>query len=395
MYRTLLVFSPLYPPHVGGLENHAAQFNEQLSKQGYRIIVFTPRTQAGGSSLEEPQPNLTIIRFPAWEIIPNYHVPAFWRPHFWRQLKKANEASETNKANAAITVSRTRFFATTALAGCYARWHRLPWLHIEHGSDYVQLNNPVTSSLARFYDKTIGRFVLTGANAVVANSRASAAFVRKLSSRDATVIYRGVDREVIDAIKPADLSKYLPPNRQNVPVIAYLGRLIDGKGVTDLIKAVNQIPNSKFQILIVGDGPQRVVLEQQVKNHGLAEQVTFLGEQSFEQSIAILKASTIAINPSYTEGLPTSVIEAALSKCVIVATDVGGTSEIVTHNRSALLVPPRQPRQLADAIERLLGDLELRQRLSDTARQTVEQKFSWSTAVPAYRQVIEQLSLEP
>src|SRR5207302_638077 len=113
-----------------------------------------------------------VARFPAFELIPNFPVPSVWRPAFWRTLRLARQGGHD------VVVSHTRFFLSSAFALAYARWMRLPLLHVEHGSDYVQLSGRGARIAARVYDLTLGRLLLRRADAVVAISAAAAGFVR-------------------------------------------------------------------------------------------------------------------------------------------------------------------------------------------------------------------------
>lgn len=404
----LLVFSPYYPPHVGGLQGHAQQFNQHLAKTGAKINVFTSRLPRFAPA-QEDNGAIKIIRFPAWEIIPNYPLPKFWQSDFWLTWRQIR----AQKFN--VVVSRTRFFFTSLLALAYAKSSHTPWLHIEHGSNYVSLSNPLTKLLAHLYDSTLGRLVLHSADAVVANSRASAAFVQRLSGRRARVIYRGLDQNAILAAPPA---RDLRQQYASQIIIAYLGRLIDGKGVDDLLwalKAIMPVAPGKplvlqekhqglrrrdgerngWHCLIIGDGPRLSSLKKLSTPLGLNQHVTFLGQQEFSQSMSLLKASDIFVNPSHTEGLPTSVIEAALCKTAIVATNVGGTPEIVTNNQSAFLIPPKQPNILADKIKTLIQNPNKRHLMSEHAYHEVINKFSWPASTAAYLKLLQKLIQTP
>ena len=77
----VLIFSPYYPPHIGGLESHSEEFNQQLAQRGIDVLVFTPRLPKDAPE-RETRRGVRIIRFPAFEIIPNFPLPQFF-PFFW------------------------------------------------------------------------------------------------------------------------------------------------------------------------------------------------------------------------------------------------------------------------------------------------------------------------
>ncbi|MDP3997116.1 MAG: glycosyltransferase family 4 protein [bacterium] len=391
--RHILVFSPLYPPHVGGLETHAQQFDQEMTRRGYKITVFTPLITPN-AKLTEKSEGVHIFRFPAWEIIPNYPVPKFWQPLFWEQWHLVKKSLlTTNYSLQTIVLSRTRFFFASIMAGFYAKTHRMPWLHIEHGSDYVHLHNPLLSFIAKFYDLTLGRLILRSADAVVANSHASAAFVKKfVLQKPVTVIYRGVDIQQIQKIQPVNLhtTYYLLPA---TPIITYAGRLIDGKGVTDLLNALDHLQLINFHCFIIGQGSQLSALRRQAANLDLADRITFLDSQPWEQTISIIKASDIFINPSYTEGLPTSVIEAALCQKAIIATDVGGTKEIITSSESGILIPTHSPQIMSEKINFLVTHPELRKQMGIKAYQENIEKFNWDKSIQKYQEILNSLTV--
>ncbi len=379
----LLVFSPYYPPHIGGLETHADEFNKHLSREGARITVFTPQLPHDAPSHETRHNNVTVIRFPAFEVIHNYPVPKFWSMTFWQLFGEA-------VANCPdIVVSRTRFFSTSLIALAYAKIKRIPWVHIEHGSDFAQFNGSVKTSIGKFYDYTLGKLVLMFSDTNVANSLASAKFVTKLSGRnDCRVIYRGIETEAIAQVKT---NSKLREQHTGKIIVGYIGRLIDGKGLKDLLEALMPLHDRNFVCFIVGEGPEQTSLEQFVKKHSLEEKVLLFGNKPFSEAIEILKACDIFVNPSYTEGIPTAVIEAALCKKAIIATNVGGTSEIVADPEGIILIPPKNHRELSEKLDILMADPTLRQTMGNKAFAEVEQKFSWSRAAKQYLKLFKKI----
>lgn len=378
--NSLIIFSPYYPPHIGGLESHAFEFSEIMAAKEKNVIVFTaclPRA----SSEEKVGERHYIFRYPAVEIINNFPLPKFWTYEFWKQLNKI----KTNKNT--VVISRTRFFPSSFIAYVFASLHGMPLLHIEHGSDFVQTRNIFVSTLAKLYDLSFGHFVLHFSNRVVANSIASANFVQRLCKKATPiVIYRGVRGEQI-----RELGYSVNKIESEKIRIGYVGRLIDGKGVHVLIGALARISSENFELSIVGDGPSKKHLQILVQKDGLEDRVVFYGAQNFENAVKLIASMDIFVNPSFTEGLPTAVIEAAMCGCAIVATDVGGTREIV-GKESAVFVQPGDDVALSNAIMGLIKDNEYRKKIGRMAQKEVESKFDWKHNVREYQKVFNELS---
>ena len=376
----ILDFSPYYPPHVGGLEKYAEELHKNLVLKGCRITVFTPHFPETTPKEEEKQ-GITIIRYPAVEIIFCFPFPSVWKREFWHQWKKIS----TNKYD--IVISTSRFFIQPSMAFFYASIKKLPLLHIEHGSDFVK-NTPFVSFVARIFDETLGRLVLSRADRVISPSESAARFVKLLSHRVAPVIYRGMPFSEIDAITPeTNLKEKLSDKK----IITYVGRIIYAKGITHLIEALFNLNRKDVVAIIVGDGPVKNALEKQVEKCGLKDEIIFLGNVEFEKAISILKISDIFVNPSYNEGLPTSVLEAGICQKAIIATNVGGTSEIITNNQSGIIIEPHSTKALEEALKILLDDPQQRKKLGENARKQIEQKFNWENSVSAYLKEINLL----
>jgi glycosyltransferase involved in cell wall biosynthesis len=379
----ILVFSPYYPPHIGGLESHADEFNKYLSQKEVDITVFTPRFPEDALEREITYGKVEITRFPAVEIIPNYPLPKFWSIKFWSLF------SFLFKQKFDIVISRTRFFNTSLLALIYAKIKKVKWIHIEHGSDFVKSGGKLSVCVAKIYDYTFGKLVLKCANIVVANSNASATFCRKIAGDiKCEVIYRGVEMDkILSAAPDAKLKNEYPDS----VIITFLGRLFDGKGVADLISALSKIKDKKYICFIIGDGPEKKKLEARTKKLKLENKLIFFGYKKFDDYIRILKISDIFVNPSYTEGLPTTVAEAALCQNAIVATNVGGTPEIITNQKGGFLIEAKNINMLTEKIGELIDSAELRKQLGSSAYEEVKNKFNWNSSIEKYLKLFGEL----
>lgn len=379
----LLIFSPYFAPHVGGLEGYVSDLDDVLLGSGEvdEITVFTPWLPPEGPLTERRGPGYLVVRYPALELIPNFPVPKLWRREPWRALRSVGPSGHD------VFVSHTRFFLTSTLALVCARILRRPLLHVEHGSDYVQLSGRLPRMAARIYDLLLGRLLLRRADGVVAISHAAAAFVERLSGRKVEVVHRGMWTERLEAVQPDGEVLEWAEGR---PVISFVGRLIDGKGVPDLLQAYAE-PPLEAVVCVVGDGPRRVELEGLAVQLGISSCVRFLGYLPEERAWGVIRASDVVVNPSYTEGLPTSVLEAALLGRAILATDVGGTPEIVTDDEGGVLFKARDLEALRSGLERLLGDPKLRERMGSRARAEAAGRFDWKLSASRFAAIAREL----
>jgi glycosyltransferase involved in cell wall biosynthesis len=381
----LLIFSPYFQPHVGGVEGYVRDLNAELLELGLveEILVFAPRLPLEGAPYEQLARGYRVVRYPAFEPVPNFPCPAPWRLGFGGAARRALRVREHD-----VVVCHTRFFPSSLAALAFSRAARLPLIHVEHGSDYVHMGSRAQGRVARAYDMTAGRLVLRRAQAVIAISRAAASFVRELAGREAQVIYRGVDHARYDAVQPC---RSLTQWADGRPVVTFVGRLIDGKGVADLVESFARLQHPQALLCVVGDGPRRVELQALCVARGLADRVRFTGYQLEDRALELIRASDIIVNPSYTEGLPTSVLEAALLERAILASDVGGTSEVVTNGRSATLVSAGDVEALRRGLDSLLGDPELRLRLGRMARNDAGERFDRRASAQAFVALARQL----
>ena len=362
----ILVIAPYYPPHIGGLENYAAELNKRLASEKIDVPVFTPHLPTDSPANETLSGDMKIVRFPAFEIIHNYPVPKFWSRAFRKGL------SGLKKNDFDCVVSHTRFFLTSLIAFRFSKTQKIKWVHIEHGSDFVSIRWPF-DWISRAYDHTFGKLALNKADEVIAISESVAKFVRKLAPKtNPAVIYRGFDArdfEMRDSEKDTGLNAFK---------IIFIGRLIIGKGVNYLLESLTLLKNENFELALIGDGPEREALEDFIEKSGLEDKVRFLGPLPHFEVMNELVDSDLFINPSLNEGLPTTVIEAAFCKKPIIATNVGGTGEIITDGIGGFIIEPKNPAALSRKIMEIMTDRDLAKKMGVAAFDEVSGKFDWN-----------------
>lgn len=159
-------------------------------------------------------------------------------------------------------------------------------------------------------------------------------------------------------------------------LVGIVAHLADHKGHKYLIRAAGILKEKapKIKFIIVGEGPLKMQLTRQASESHVGDIVFFLG---FREDVPqILGSLDLFVLSSYLEGLGSSLLDAMACRLPIVATNVGGIPEVVTHGETGLLVPPRNPKALAGAILKLYENRELAVQLAEKGFAQVHKKFS-------------------
>lgn len=157
-------------------------------------------------------------------------------------------------------------------------------------------------------------------------------------------------------------------------IIGTIANFYPTKGLPYLIEAAAKLKiKHDFQIVIVGDGIERAYLESLILKYNLEENIILAGQ--IPDAAKYLKAFDIFVLPSVKEGLPYAILEAMAAGLPIVATTVGGIPEMIRSGHDGLLVAPKNPEELAGAIEKLIDQPELRELLGKNALASRQQKF--------------------
>ena len=174
------------------------------------------------------------------------------------------------------------------------------------------------------------------------------------------------------------------------PVVGTVGALVDHKDHLNFIDAAACLyPRSDLRFVIVGEGELEPVLRQRIAERQLTDRVILAGFQRDPRPC--LANFTVFALSSKLEGLGTAVLDAMAAGVPVVATRTGGVPEAVEHGVTGLLVPPREPVELAGAILRLLDDADLRARLAGAARQRVAERFTAAAMVAGTLTVYQEL----
>lgn len=182
-------------------------------------------------------------------------------------------------------------------------------------------------------------------------------------------------------------------NRLHLLVARNLEAIYDNAGALRAFALVLEA-RPEARLTIAGSGPLRAELEALAAELGVAHAVRFSGRVEHAQMAALYRQAGILLNPSLVDNMPNCLLEALASGVPIVSTNVGGVSFMVEAERTALLVPPADPRALADAVLRLAAEPALADRLIQNGLDQVQQ-YCWPSVKPVLSQVYRDALAAP
>lgn len=218
----------------------------------------------------------------------------------------------------------------------------------------------------------------------------------KLPPEKVVTIYNGLEVEEYRRVENAEqaLREEFRIPRNNT-LIGYIGRFTWQKGLNYFIEAIQLMQHNnpdladKVTFLIVGDGEERDVLKRRIAELRSEERIIFAG---FRKDIKrILSALNILVLPSLREGQPIILLEAMAVGTPIIATDIAGVRETIENKVSGILVKPRDPAALANAMVEFARNPQATQGMVENARRAVEQKFNLGDKIIQHERLYESL----
>jgi glycosyltransferase involved in cell wall biosynthesis len=207
---------------------------------------------------------------------------------------------------------------------------------------------------------------------------------RDIKKSRMTLILNGVDiREIDEApVKAKSNGKKR---------IGYVGQFLERKNLDDLVEAFFRLERSDCELYLIGDGPCREKILRRIESQNGQSAVYCPGYAA--NRLEDLKGFDVFVLPSLLEGIPRCIMEAHAAGIPVVATDIEGVRDLVKSEQTGLLVPPRNPAALAEAINRILNSSDLATRLAAGGRKLIEERFSAAKMAAQYETLY--LSMSP
>ena len=246
----------------------------------------------------------------------------------------------------------------------------------------------LTTAGSRIY-WLLEKYAMRRATVVVSNSEAGRDYLRSIGipGRITRVIYNGIDLDRVRPQRAPDRVRTSIGLGENQTVVGMVARLAPEKDPWTFLEAAERVHrvDPRVRFLLIGDGPLAGTLR--------ARGGTGLHFVGYSDSVAdwLQIMDIMVLTSSRVEGCSNAILEAMALGRPVIATRVGGNRELIRHGETGLLIEPRDPAALAEAIQRLLGDRTLRLELAARARAQLSERFSQQEMVEQYQILYSQL----
>lgn len=385
----VLIVNALFHPFTGGVEKHMLELGAHLVKRGVEVHVLTGRLK--GTMPEETVEGIRVHRIACREIrLPRIYPPPLIMA---RGVKRELEALD-RVHNFDVIHLQDRWFPDFNEALIYAKRKGKPFVVTLHNARPYGIA-PHYTVLGGLYDQFVGKRILNSADKIISVSYWSATDVAKYKiPRDKfVVIHNGIDTT---HFKPRKTRAFADKLGVKGPMLLFVGRIIRQKGLDFLVRAMPLVlaKNPDARLVIVGRGNKLEQVKRLVKRLGLETQVIFPGFVSEDELKDALCGCDVFVLPSLWEVLPISILEAMACGRSVVCTNAGGNAELVRDGFNGFVVPKRDPKSLANAINKIVADPILQRRMGENSRKRAVEEFDWpiiaAKTIDAYQKVIAE-----
>lgn len=375
-----------YPPLGGGAANATSYILHEFSKIPDLEVDLVTSSSDNEYHLEKIGENIKIHKLPINKSQKNLHhqslvnlITYTYKAYFFSNKLIKKFGHSYNLTHSFFTVP------CGFLSLIFKIKYKIPYVISLRGSDV-----PGYSERFKFlygFIKPFARLIWKNSSAVVSNSQGLKELALKSKSdQKIDIIYNGIDINIFHPdTKVKDRKKF----------IVTLGgtRITPRKGIKYLIEAVHKLVSRYPQIYvtIIGEGSEKESLENLSKDLKIKDRITFLDRVDNHNIPPYYQEASVFILPSLNEGMSNAMLEALASGLPIVATDTGGTQELVKDGVNGFIIKMKNSQDIADKLEKIITNDELCQRMGDSSRKIAE-NLSWEKVALDYLNIYKKIS---
>lgn len=373
--KTIAIFSGYYLPHLGGVERYTYNLAKKLKQMGYNIIIVTSRYDKELKEIEETD-YAKIYRLPTYKIVAERY-PINKKNKRFKEIFKMLENENIDSA-----IIQTRFWTTSYFASKFVAKNNIPACLIEHGSTHFTVNNKILDKFGEIYEHKLTNAIKKNVKDFYGVSKKCTEWLKHFGIEAKGVFYNSINIEEVEGY-----TKYIQKDSDKI-IITYVGRMIEEKGVLKLIEAFEKLEKKydNLELDLAGAGP---ILEKIIAENKDEKNIKILGKLSHDEVLKLLGKTTIFVNPSaFSEGLPTTILEAGIMNCAVIATPMGGTTEIISGDDFGYICG-FETDEILEKIEKLIRNKDEITKLSTNINDKVRKQFSWDVTARKIAETIK------
>ena len=369
--KTIAFFNGFYIPHLGGVERYTSKVVEILKKK-YNIIIVT--TNDNNYKSKEIIDDIKVYRLPVYSLCKNRY------PFLHKNSEYKELLDDLNKEEIDYIICNTRYYQTSILGSKVSKDKKCPLYVIDHSSNHISVGNKILDFFGSIYEHHLTKKIKRYNPKFYGVSKRCNKWLKHFDIKASGVFYNAIDDKVYNEF-------YHEVNNGDTIVLSYIGRIIKEKGVLNLLEAFSELRKkySNIELHIAGDGP----LLEKIKNEYTDSHIHFLGKLNYEEVMKLCVKTDIFVHPSmYPEGLPTSILEAGVMKCAVVAPDRGGTKEVINNSNVGLIVK-ENVEDLVKKLDFLLSNYDEMNKLKENIHNRIIHNFTWKQTAKAIEKELE------
>ena len=372
MKKTFLFFSAQYLPAAGGVERFTNALAKKLISHNHRVIVATS-SLTGLPSHETDSDGIEIFRLPAIPFM-NGRLPLLYPcPEFFRLTAELWEIPID------FCVINTYFYPLSMYAASQIHKRHIPALIINHGSAWLMTGNKLLEFAGQLYERAAAALCFHYCKNFYGVSSAAENWLKTFQIVAQGTITNAIDPQAVIQTANPNIdwrAKLSLPN--DAKLIAFVGRMIPEKGVTQMIaamEAIRQIHKDAY-LVMAGSGP---MLDSCRNTAG--EGIFLVGNQPYPDVLALLQQATLFCLPSRSEGFACTVLEAAALGCPILTTATGGSPQLLIDSTYGILLENMDTTTIQKACIRALDDPQWRYSAAEKTRRRMQEYYTWDAAI--------------
>lgn len=380
----IIIFSAQYLPHLGGVENYTEHISRYLLEDGHEVTLVTSLSQ-GLKEYEITEAGLRIYRLPSYMFMNGRY------PYLKVNGKTKKVLNQLSEEHFDLCMVNTRFYKISLEGIKFGNRNGIKTIVLEHGTSHLSVHVSILDYLGAKYEHYLTNKGRKYNPEYYGVSKAATEWLNHFGIKASGVLYNAIDLGEVEELKKKHVENYrdkfgIP---EDATVITFTGRMIEEKGVPQLLDAAESILRDRDDVyfLLAGDGKLLGSARIRTENES---HIICLGRIDSAHIIALLEESDIFCLPSFSEGFSTSILEAAVCKAYIITTYRGGSKELVISPRYGMIIPDYSLEYVEKALRGAIADPEGCKKTAEECYDRVVENFTWRQTTNTLEAILDE-----